>query len=160
MTWMGNEFGQIDIIDMPRAGNGFNDEAARIKYELADNEDLKFNRMEAFEAHLNRTATEQKWFASPKHEVLAKSEEDKVIVYSRGSCIFAFNFHPSNEMVDYSIALPSAMAAPLRCVLDTGLQDFGGLSTAPAVWEASRAGLKVRIPPRVALVFALADTAL
>lgn len=156
LTWMGTEFAQIDCTDMPRTGNGFNEECSRVKYELADNEELQFSRMEAFERQLNAAASEFQWLSCPKHEVLAQSEEDKVLVFARGCCVFAFNFHPSNELVDFGVTVPKdvAQTAPLQCVLDTCNRCFGGSSTAPAAWEASAVGLKLRLPPRAGLVLA------
>ena len=32
-----------------------------------------------------------------------KSEADKVIVFERGNCLFAFNFHPSASYPDYKV---------------------------------------------------------
>jgi len=161
MTWMGSEFAQIDVTDMPRPANGFNDESSRVKYELADNTGLKFSQMEAFEAALNRIASEFGWLACPKHTVLAQSEEDKVIAYARAGCVFVFNFHPSVEHAEYSLTLPPNLkeVSPLRCVLDTNDQKFGGqaaTATTP-VWEAKTGVVRAKLPPRSALVLAATD---
>jgi len=121
LTWMGSEFGQIADCDMPRSGNGFNDELSRVKYDLAENKQLKFSDVEAFEACLNNAANRCGWLSDPRIEVLAQNEDDKIIVFSRGSCVFLFNFHTSREQKRYSIKLPSQLAdvASLSCILDT-----------------------------------------
>jgi len=77
MTWMGTEFAQIDPLDLPRLSNGFNDELSRVRYELADDTGLKFNRMLMFERCLNRVARACKWLTHSEHTVLVQNEGDK-----------------------------------------------------------------------------------
>merc|ERR1712048_30309 len=156
LTWMGNEFGQIDPVDMPRPANGFNEEYSRIKYELADNAELKFKQLEAFEVELNHAAHSFRWLACPKHVVLAQTEEDKVIAYARGGCIFVFNFHPSREHKDYSILVPADVIEVdlLRCVLDTNNQRFGGTASTGESKTRRSGYIQACLPPRTAMVFA------
>jgi len=151
MTWMGTEFGQIDPVDMPRPGNGFNEEFSRVKYELADNTDLKFCQVEAFEASLNNAAGSCRWNSAPKYDVLKVDEEAKTLAFKRGSCIFAFNFHTSRTA---EVEVPAA-GGPLVCVLDTDAKKFGGGAA------AERGGLPVkgdkatvRLAPRTACALA------
>jgi hypothetical protein len=160
LTWMGNEFAQIDPIDMPRPANGFNDEYSRVKFELADNEGLKFKHMLAFEQYLNRLARACKWLSHPEHTVIAQSEEDKVLAYARGGCVFIFNFHPTGDYKHYSFEVPSALAdsSALLRVLSTGDVEFRWPPSASGVGKATNSGcagrLIVDLPPRTALVFA------
>jgi hypothetical protein len=167
LTWMGNEFGQIDPVDMPRPGNGYNEDFCRIKYELAENSELKFKQMEMFEMYVNRLAKACKWLSHPEYKLLAQSEAEKVLVYARGGCIFVFNFHPVGHYQSYSFQVPKAVAdvSGLRCVLDSDGAQFGG-SAPTAAEEKKKRGLlaksgdmlTVDIPPRTAFVFAaLAD---
>jgi 1,4-alpha-glucan branching enzyme/glycosyltransferase involved in cell wall biosynthesis len=163
MTWMGNEFGQIDPIDMPRPANGFGDEQARIKYELADDSNLRFSQLQAFEAHLNKTEGACGWLAAGKTALLAKDEEAKVIAVARGGCVFVFNFHPSQEHRGYSIVVPSdaAEVTTLKLALDTDEQRFGGSGAASRkdAFVAKRGALTVNLPPRSALVLGPVDEA-
>jgi len=161
MTWMGNEFAQIDLADMPRLGNGFNDECSRVKYELADNEDLKFGRIAAFEARLNTLAARYKWLACPKHEMLMQCEEAKVLAYARGTCVFVFNLHPTKDLDNCAISIPAALVGgPLACVLNTDEVQFAGLTSSPVVIVADqkeRGSLRINLRSRSAAIIAPAD---
>lgn len=151
MTWMGTEFGQIDPVDMPRPGNGFNEECSRVKYELADNSDLKFNQVEAFEASLNKAAGSCRWNSAPKHEVLKVDEEAKTLAFTRGSCIFAFNFHTSRTV---EVEVPAA-GGSLACVLDTDARAFGGAAAAEREGLPVKGGkATVSLAPRTACALA------
>eukprot|EP00440_Ansanella_granifera_P029705 gb/GFBE01032266.1/.p1 GENE.gb/GFBE01032266.1/~~gb/GFBE01032266.1/.p1 ORF type:complete len:1114 (+),score=262.19 gb/GFBE01032266.1/:1-3342(+) len=161
MTWMGTEFAQIDPVDMPRQANGFSDHVSRIKYELADNEELKFSQMEAFEASVNRAASDGKWLAQKEHKILVQSEEDKVLAYTRGSSLFVINLHPTNSYTDYKIEVPVGFckSKKLRPVLNTDDARFGGSETGePGVSVVEAKGQCIvtlgSLPIRTAFVFA------
>jgi len=158
MTWMGTEFAQIDHVDMPRQGNGFNEELSKVRYDLADDANLRFKQMETFEARLNHAAMTYGWLADPKHEMISTHEEDKFICYSRGGCVFVFNLHPVKDLKEYAVQLPFATAGPstLACVLNTDDSVFGGSasSTAIATGLTEHNYLKVNLPARTAAVFA------
>eukprot|EP00931_Biecheleriopsis_adriatica_P014933 TRINITY_DN11708_c0_g2_i1.p1 TRINITY_DN11708_c0_g2~~TRINITY_DN11708_c0_g2_i1.p1 ORF type:complete len:2023 (-),score=410.01 TRINITY_DN11708_c0_g2_i1:153-6221(-) len=158
MTWMGTEFGQVGDVDMPRPANGFNDECARVKYELADDANLKFHLIEAFEAQLNCMAGKYQWLSFPSLEVLVQCENDKVIAFARGGCVFAFNFHTTKEHKQYTIKVPPRFTTgSLSCILTTDEQKFGGTTAE----HGSKGGLvtkgllQVSLPPRTACVLAL-----
>eukprot|EP00931_Biecheleriopsis_adriatica_P086757 TRINITY_DN61354_c0_g1_i1.p1 TRINITY_DN61354_c0_g1~~TRINITY_DN61354_c0_g1_i1.p1 ORF type:complete len:1120 (+),score=261.27 TRINITY_DN61354_c0_g1_i1:54-3413(+) len=162
LTWMGSEFGQIDPVDMPRLANGFSDEFSRIKYELADNKELKFSQLEAFEAALNSTAQEQRWLLDKEHSILVQSEEDKVLAFARGGAVFVFNLHPTEKYSDYKIEVPAGLGKNLQTlpVLTTEDSRFGGSAAAAA--EASAAVAEAKggmvmtvksLTPRTGLVF-------
>jgi len=156
MTWMGSEFAQIDGCDMPRNGNGHNDDLSRVKYELADNNVLRFSQMEAFEAAVNRTEAACKWLSAPGYKLIEQSEEKKVLAFARGGCVFVFNFNPVNKHSRYSIAVPKEIhnAAMLKCVLNTNDAKFG-VPVAVGAAEIKGNTITVDLPPRTALVFAL-----
>eukprot|EP00928_Gymnodinium_smaydae_P033600 TRINITY_DN2401_c0_g1_i1.p1 TRINITY_DN2401_c0_g1~~TRINITY_DN2401_c0_g1_i1.p1 ORF type:complete len:2034 (+),score=562.59 TRINITY_DN2401_c0_g1_i1:70-6171(+) len=159
LTWMGSEFGQIDALDMPRPANGFNDECGRCKYELPDNADLKFGKLEAFEAELNKVAAQYGWLSQSAHTELVKNEEDKVVAYARGGCVFVVNLHPHSEYKAYAVEVPAAVAraSDLRCVLSSSEARFGGsdaVAGAAAGGKAPAGTLLVDLPARTALIFA------
>mmetsp|Transcript_61305 Transcript_61305/g.109003 ORF Transcript_61305/g.109003 Transcript_61305/m.109003 type:complete len:1166 (+) Transcript_61305:94-3591(+) len=160
ITWMGTEFGQIGDCDMPRPSNGFNDELSRVKYELADNKGSKFSGIEAFEAELNSAASKYGWLSDSRTDVLVQNDEEKLIVFARGSCVFVFNFHTSKEHRQYSFKVPPHFATTsLSCVLNSNEQKFGGeggTSTA----TLNRGAVSVSsLPPRTALLLAQANSA-
>eukprot|EP00929_Paragymnodinium_shiwhaense_P042984 TRINITY_DN22156_c0_g4_i1.p1 TRINITY_DN22156_c0_g4~~TRINITY_DN22156_c0_g4_i1.p1 ORF type:complete len:2062 (-),score=644.88 TRINITY_DN22156_c0_g4_i1:444-6629(-) len=162
MTWMGSEFGQIDPVDMPRQANGFSDEVGRVKYELADNIELRFGQVLNFEVKLNQLMAQYDWLAedSPSQDALLKlSEEDKVLAFMRGGCLFVFNFHPAQEHKEYSVSLPPAFsrATSLTCVLDSSDSKYAGLSSVSKEKSAAavtKGAIAVSLLPRTALVFA------
>jgi 1,4-alpha-glucan branching enzyme len=161
MTWMGNEFAQIDTADMPRQGNGYSDECSRVKYELADNEDLKFRQMAAFEATLNTMAKRHNWLACSKHEMLTQCEESKLVAYARGTCLFVFNLHPTKDLHECAVSLPATLAgSPLACVLNTDEAQFAGSANSLAVIAAEqkqRGYLTMNLRSRSAVVLAPAE---
>jgi hypothetical protein len=161
MTWMGTEFAQIDVVDMPRAGNGFNGELSRTHYELADNKDLKFSQMDAFEKRLNKAARAHKWLSDAKHEIVAIDEGSKFIAFTRGGCLFTFNFHPHNDLKEYTVNLPPRVAASLApsvraCIFSTD----DSQSSAIAAAESGKGAIRFNLPARTAAAFASSDRAL
>ena len=49
LNFMGNEFGHPEWIDFPRDGNGNSFQYCRRQWSLADNPDLKYHQLEAFD---------------------------------------------------------------------------------------------------------------
>lgn len=43
-----------------------------------------------------------------------KNQGDKVIVFERSTCLFIFNFHPSQSFVDYKIGVQEAGKYPFK----------------------------------------------
>jgi len=150
---MGSEFGQIDSADMPRPANHF--AKMHLSYDQADNKGLKFKHLEMFELALNRTEAAVKWLQNPTYKILVKDEEAKVVIYARGGCVFALNFHPANTHDGYKVTVPAdAKVAPELCVaLNSEDVRFGGKETMPKTpAKLSSSNLKVVLPPRAALV--------
>jgi len=155
MTWMGSELGQIDSVDMPRSGNNYTD--FKLPYGQADNKGLKFKHLEMFELCLNRTEAALRWLQAPAHTILVQDEEAKVLIYARGGCVFAFNFHPSATHDGYKVAVPNAVKLePELCkVLTSEDVRFGGAETVPKTpAKLSTSILKVDLPPRSAIIYA------
>jgi len=155
LTWMGSEFGQIDSTDMPRPGNG--EREFSIAYDLASNKGLKFKHLEAFSLWVNRAEAMLRWLSVPTHKVLATDEERKVLAYSRGDCVFAFNFHPVDAAIDYEIKAPS-LASDLVVALDSEHARFGGpVGGAGCSGGVVKGALVLSLPPRSAVVLAPAS---
>ncbi|CAE8610854.1 unnamed protein product [Polarella glacialis] len=164
LTWMGNEFGQIDSVDMPRAANGFNKEQALVAYALADDKGLKHKHLEMFELCLNRTGAALQWLKGAKHTVIVADEEAKVLAYARGGCIFVMNFHPSTCHEAYRLDLPKGLDVmrELSIFFDTEDPRFGGAASAPLLMPAGKVNsglLQLRLPPRCGLVLGPATAA-
>jgi len=157
MTWMGSEFAQIDPVDMPRQANGFNDEPSRIKYELADNTELKFHQMQLFEAGLNHAAEEFKWLLNKEYSILVQNEEKKVLACTRAGCLFVFNLHPANSYSNFEIKVPASFGGGIgpEPVFRTDDVRWGGASNATPGATVRATHLSVALLlPRTGLVFA------
>ncbi|CAE7493008.1 unnamed protein product [Symbiodinium sp. CCMP2456] len=113
---------------------GFNDEPSRVKFELADNKDLKFNQMESFESALNGAALQLGWLASQEQEVLVQSEEDKVMVYKRGRVRFSLS--TSDPIKNVAVALGVQWTSADSSPRDRGQAFLAKLDSFPINQEA------------------------
>ena len=124
LNFMGNEFGHPEWIDFPRDGNGGSYKYARRQWGLADNASLKYEFLRAFDVAMQRLDERFKLLADPFIEKLYTHQGDKVLVYRRGSLVFAFNFHPNQSFDGYRIPVPDP--ADYRPVLNSDDWQFGG----------------------------------
>ena len=124
LNFMGNEFGHPEWIDFPREGNGFSYQYARRQWSLRDNPDLLYHCLAEFDAALLKTFTQAGALDHTKPRRLLCSNDQKILVFERGSLIIAFNFHNSRSAVDFPIVVPPAMEYEL--VLSTDDARFGG----------------------------------
>jgi 1,4-alpha-glucan branching enzyme len=138
LSFMGNEFGHPEWIDFPRddtydpstgafvPGNGGSLEKCRRRWDLADDEGLKYRFMSAFDrafCHLDKAFG---FMAAPHTYVSRKSEGDKVIVVERGDLVFVFNFHPTASYTNYRVG--ALNAGPYKVILSSDEPAFGGWS--------------------------------
>jgi len=154
MTWMGSEFGQIDSPDPPRPGNNFAE--FKVSYNLAEDKGLKFKHLEMFTLCVNRAEAFLQWLTTPKTTVVAQDEEAKVLIYVRGSCVFAFNFHPSVAYDAYKAKLPAGVDVPedLKVALDSNETRFGGAGPIKTKPSLAKGTLTLQLPCRTALLLA------
>lgn len=148
LNFMGNEFGHPEWLDFPREGNGDSYQHARRQWSLAENEDLKFKYLLAFDramidlenAHgfMERQETlQQRWVKN----------SDKLLAYQKGDLLFVFNFHPS-----YEEKLELDLADKPELIFDTDDRKFGGFGPRSSFgW--SKGKLNLVLAPRTAMVF-------
>ncbi len=123
LTFMGNEFGHPEWIDFPREGNGWSYHYCRRQWSLADNPDLKYQYLNAFEkAAVGLCKTLGVLAGKTKQLVLHQA--DKVLAYKRGKGIFVYNLHPTNSYTGYGIPVPEA--GTYSVVMSTDDFCFGG----------------------------------
>mmetsp|Transcript_108130 Transcript_108130/g.271999 ORF Transcript_108130/g.271999 Transcript_108130/m.271999 type:complete len:2009 (+) Transcript_108130:103-6129(+) len=154
LNWMGSEVGQIDSPDLPRPANDNRDFS--IDYASAENKGLKLKHLDIFDICLNRTSALLKWLSDSTHTILAQDEEKKVLIYARGGCVFAFNFHPAETHSGYTVKIPTGVqvAQDLMVALDTEDTKFGGGSASSKKPSQTSASLSLTLPPRIGLVLA------
>ena len=124
LNFMGNEFGHPEWIDFPREGNNWSCKYARRQWSLADNDLLRYQGLQEWDAamvHLLRG--EKALFKAP--ELLRADEEKKVLIFLRKNCIFALNFNPSGSFSNYGFPAPEG---EWEMVLNSDDPRYGGFS--------------------------------
>ncbi|MBC8142927.1 MAG: alpha amylase C-terminal domain-containing protein [Armatimonadetes bacterium] len=124
LNFMGNEFGHPEWVDFPREGNGESYQYARRQWSLADNPDLRYAELLAFDAALQGLDKRFHLLSDGLVEQLAANEEGKVLIFRRGALVFAANFHPSQSFTDYRVPVPDR--ADYALILSTDDAAFGG----------------------------------
>jgi len=125
LNFMGNEFGHPEWVDFPREGNGFSYLHARRQWSLADNPDLRYAGLQAFDAALQHLDPSFHLLSDPLIEQLALHEDTHQIVYRRGPLVFVVNLDPTRSVEGLRIPVPDA--ADYRVVLNTDDAAFAGL---------------------------------
>lgn len=149
LTFMGNEFGHPEWIDFPRAGNGWSYKYARRQWSLCKPDYLRYKYLMNFDedmVHLFRDSG----ILAFRPKLIRADEEKKVLVFRRGSYIFAFDFNPSGSFSDYGFEAPEG---DWKLVLDSDEKCYDGFArlTTGELHHADTA-LSVYLPSRCALV--------
>ena len=153
LTFMGNEFGHPEWIDFPREGNGWSYHYCRRQWHLADDKNLRYADLLAFEKAMVALAKKEKVIGAPDVQ-LALDNEKKTLVYQKGA-LFAFNFHPTESYDGCVIPVPEA--GDYQVVMSTDDYCFGGYGR---IWhqvysaEKTEKGFALRLylPSRTAAV--------
>lgn len=158
LNFMGNEFGHPEWIDFPREGNNWSYFYARRRWDLADDENLRYKYLQNFDEAMINFVRDSKILAQ-KSNLLYHGEKTKVLVYEKGGYIFAFNFHP-NENCVVNIKLGNYSCPSL--VLHSGDSNFGGYintaenSSSKDIEPLGDGSLKISLNSRTAVVYNLA----
>lgn len=167
MNFMGNEFGHPEHVDVPRSGNNFSFDRFHRKYALASDQLLKYKHLEFFDACIIRLETIMKWLQSNHQYVVIKNQEDKMIAFERGCCLFVINLHPAKSYEGYCVG--HSLGAELTLLLDTDDERFGGFGRLAQGYGVpfpnlerthGRTGsVKLYIPSRTGLILTTVDKA-
>ena len=154
LTFMGNELGHPEWIDFPREGNNWSYAYARRQWSLANNPNLRYKGLEAFDAAMIRLAQEESLFAaSPR--LVAQDNGAKILAFMRGNLLFAFNFHPNSSYTDYAFYVD---AGKYSICLQSDAAVFEGFSRIDSsvehftAWQAPHNKLSLYLPARTAVV--------
>lgn len=154
LNFMGNEFGHPEWIDFPREGNNWSYQHARRQWSLADNKDLKYHALNEFDKAMVHLITEEHCLQSDVKLIL-QNEGDQVLAYSRGNCLFVFNFSPAKSYADYGIECPSG---DYKIILDTDDPNFAGFGnvdhsmTYTSRLQDGKTAVRLYLPSRTAVV--------
>ena len=122
LSFMGNEFGHPEWIDFPREGNGWSYHYARRQWSLADNGFLRYQLLGNFDKAMLRLLREERVLAAGDAVCVRFDEKDQLLAFTRGDCLFAFNFHPTNSQTGLFLPAEAAYVP----VLSTDDSAFGG----------------------------------
>ena len=157
LNFMGNEFGHPEWIDFPREGNGFSYHYCRRQWSLADNKLLRYEFLQNFDiAMIKLLKSERVMSKTANNQWL--NNGDKVIIYTKKSLAFAFNFHPYKSFENYFV--PVEEEGVYSPILSSDDSDFGGFDRVSTKhkYKASktkdgRLGFFCYLPSRTAIVF-------
>ncbi|MEP4079355.1 alpha-amylase family glycosyl hydrolase [Haloferula sp.] len=124
LTFMGNEFGHPEWLDFPREGNDWSYHYCRRQWSLADNPDLKYKFLAAFEKAMLEMAAKNHLPNQPPAEILNIDVTNKVICARRGKVILIFNWSTDHSIPDYRFKIPGG--GKFQLALDTDSPEFGG----------------------------------
>ncbi len=161
LNFMGNEFGHPEWVDFPRAGNDWSYHFARRQWSLADNADLRFSQLLAFDHAMLQVARERQLLTKGPATLLNLDYDNRILTFERAGLVFVFSFNVSNSFSDYGIPVPAA--GRYRLLLSTDRGEFGGFSrldekmiydTLGGGGTAEAPRLRLYVPNRTALVLA------
>ena len=124
LNFMGNEFGHPEWIDFPREGNGWSYKYARRQWSLADNGCLRYGQLRDFDSRMIHYVKAEKVLESAPEQLYC-DEERKVLIFSRGNTIFAFNFNPVASYENFGFWAPDG---EYTLAFDSDEAEFGGFS--------------------------------
>lgn len=152
LNFMGNEFGHPEWLDFPRQENHDDFQHARRQWSLADNKDLRFQYLLAFDQAMINLELHYKFLESPEPvQQLWIKNSDKLLAYKKGQLLFVFNFHPSYEQ-ELQLQFPEK----LELIFDSDDQKFGGFGPKSSFgW--SKGHLNLILEPRTAMVFRIKE---
>ena len=156
LNFMGNEFGHPEWIDFPREGNRWSYRFARRQWSLADNSQLRYSQLNAFDRDMIHLAGEKEFPGDDPAYLLHSDDGNKVLAFLRNDMVFIFNFHPHRSYEGYRIP---AYPGRYRLILDTDNESYGGFGRQDAsVVHATmsdriqRHFLSLYLPSRTAMV--------
>lgn len=124
LNFEGNEFGHPEWLDFPRDGNNHSYKHCRRQFNLADDELLRYKQLLNFDNKMLDLIKHSKCTISNHQYISLNHEDDKIIVFEKGTLLFIFNFHPSKSFEGYKVG--TQMSKPHKIVLNTDSKFFGG----------------------------------
>ena len=157
LNFMGNEFGHPEWIDFPREGNGWSHHYCRRQWSLVDAPELRYCELNNFDMVMIELIKSEKLMGK-KAECLKIHQDDKIIVYSKGNLLFAFNFNPTQSFEGY--CLPVRDGGTYKAIMSTDDAEFGGMSRVDKLYKYKTEvnpdgsyGFRTYLPSRTAIVF-------
>ena len=161
LNFMGNEFGHPEWIDFPREGNGWSYHYCRRQWSLAQNPDLRYGQLLAFDKAMISLLRSCRVLCKLP-ELRCIHQDDKVLMYGKGKALFLFNFHPTKSFEGYFV--PTDGTGDYTVVLTTDDAAFGGFDRVDksyrytaTTYPDGRTGFLCYLPSRTAIVLKKED---
>ena len=103
LCFMGNDFCNPDSIELPMKDNRYTYSHCRIRWDLCDNTELRYQYLHNWEIAMNKLEEVFKFISNKHNYISTKHEDDKVIAFEKGPLLFVFNFHPVKSFTEYPI---------------------------------------------------------
>ena len=153
LNFIGNEFGHPEWIDFPREGNQWSYKYARRQWSLVDNQNLKYQYLNNFDAEMINLLKNEQILPSLPARQLNMDETNKAIIYERNNLVFAFNFHNAHSIADYRFnALGPGKYRIILSTDDLQLGGFGRIDTSIIYKTLDYDFLSIYLPSRTAVV--------
>jgi len=123
LNFMGNEFGHPEWVDFPRQGNGWSYKYARRQWSLADNPNLKYEYLGAFDEKLIKLISKNKKLLKFSPVERCMNDGDQVLAFQRGDLLFVINLHPYKSYTGYGMLVEKGSYS---IILNTDSAQFGG----------------------------------
>lgn len=124
LNFIGNEFGHPEWVDFPREGNNWSYWYARRQWSLADNPELKYQFLAAFDRGMLQLIKNNHILQSGQALQLNLDEANKTLIFEKGGLIFVFNFHVFNSIPDYEFMVPEP--GKYQIVFNSDNPKYGG----------------------------------
>lgn len=164
LNFMGNEFGHPEWIDFPRAENGWSYHYARRQWSLADNPDLLYHDLRAWDKDMIALIKAE---SDLEHLPLVHHythEDDQILAYSRGDLFFIYNFSPTHSQPDYLLNLPKGTYETILNTDALGYAGYGNIdesvrhqSLCALVNGEELCAIRLYLPARTAIVMRRKD---
>ena len=157
LNFMGNEFGHPEWIDFPREGNGWSYHYCRRQWSLADNKELRYSQLLEFDkAMIGLLRRERLLCKKAKNQWM--HNEDKTIIFIKGSVAAAFNFNPDCSFEKYFV--PVDKAGEYSVIFSSDDAAFGGFERVDKAYSYKaektrdgKIGFYCYLPARTAVMF-------
>lgn len=148
LTFMGNEFGHPEWVDFPREGNDWSYHYARRQWSLANNPELKYQELQAFDQALMHLAPTL--LKNTTQEILNIDQDNLCLQIKLEDSILVLNFHPQNSIPDYEFPTHDKAETRYQITLSTDDKTFGGHARVTSGQEltSQKGTLKAYLPSR------------
>ena len=152
LNFMGNEFGHPEWIDFPREGNNWSFQHCRRRWDLAENGYLRYGQLGAFDRALIKLC-KQRRLLDAKDKQLWLDNDKKILIYQKGTVIFAVNLHPVKGYENCEI--PVEKRGKYKIIMSTDDKCFGGFGRVQHRVYRANSSFAMYLPSRTATAIAM-----